>query len=141
MCIRDSLNSSMLEGWKMDPDIPKEGKLQDVVSASQSVLVQIAKEPISTKGPRLTAEVTLAGRYMVLVPFINKVSISTRIKDEDERRRLKELMPVSYTHLDVYKRQMRRRSCAARPSTRSRPWRRPQLSPRPPTSILSLIHI
>jgi ribonuclease G len=54
--------------------------------------VQIAKEPISTKGPRLTAEVTLAGRYMVLVPFINKVSISSRITDEVERKRLKELM-------------------------------------------------
>ncbi|MBK6410946.1 MAG: ribonuclease E/G [Flavobacteriales bacterium] len=61
-------------------------------SASQSILVQIAKEPISTKGPRLTAEVTLAGRYMVLVPFINKVSISSRLTDETERRRLKDLM-------------------------------------------------
>jgi ribonuclease G len=62
------------------------------VSASQSILVQIAKEPISTKGPRLTAEVTLAGRYMVLVPFINKTSISSRLTDEVERKRLKELM-------------------------------------------------
>jgi Rne/Rng family ribonuclease len=71
---------------------PKEGKLGEVISASQSILVQIAKEPISTKGPRLTAEVTLAGRYMVLVPFINKVSISSRLTDEVERKRLKELM-------------------------------------------------
>jgi ribonuclease G len=71
---------------------PKEGKLGDVLSASQSILVQIAKEPISTKGPRLTAEVTLAGRYMVLVPFINKISISSRLTDEVERKRLKELM-------------------------------------------------
>ena len=84
--------SSLLDDWKLEPDIPKDGKLGDVLSASQSILVQIAKEPISTKGPRLTAEVTLAGRYMVLVPFINKVSISSRITDEVERKRLKELM-------------------------------------------------
>jgi hypothetical protein len=66
-----------LEDWKPEQDIPKDGKLAEVLSASQSILVQIAKEPISTKGPRLTAEVTLAGRYMVLVPFINKTSISS----------------------------------------------------------------
>lgn len=87
-----SLQGSLLEDWRPDPDIPKEGKLGEVISASQSILVQIAKEPISTKGPRLTAEVTLAGRYMVLVPFINKVSISSRLTDEVERKRLKELL-------------------------------------------------
>ncbi|MFN3875962.1 MAG: Rne/Rng family ribonuclease [Flavobacteriales bacterium] len=90
--VAGTVASSLLDDWKLDADIPKDGKLGDVVSASQSILVQIAKEPISTKGPRLTAEVTLAGRYMVLVPFINKVSISSRITDEAERRRLKDLM-------------------------------------------------
>ncbi len=90
--VSGTITSSSLDGWKLDPDINKEGKLAEVVSASQSVLVQIAKEPISTKGPRLTAEITLAGRYMVLVPFINKTSISSRITDETERKRLKELM-------------------------------------------------
>lgn len=90
--VSGTVNTSLLEDWKLDADIPKEGKLGDVLSASQSILVQIAKEPISTKGPRLTAEVTLAGRYMVLVPFINKTSISSRITDEVERKRLKELM-------------------------------------------------
>ncbi len=90
--VQGNVSTSLLDDWKLDPDIDKEGKLADAVSASQSVLVQIAKEPISTKGPRLTAEVTLAGRYMVLVPFINKVSISSRITDEVERKRLKELM-------------------------------------------------
>lgn len=90
--VNGSLKASTLEEWKLDPDIDRNGKIQDVVSASQTILVQIAKEPISTKGPRLTAEVTLAGRYMVLVPFINKVSISSRIKDEEERKRLKDLM-------------------------------------------------
>lgn len=90
--VQGNLTTSMLEDWRLDPDIDKNGKLGEVVSASQSILVQIAKEPISTKGPRLTAEVTLAGRYMVLVPFINKISISSRITDETERKRLKELM-------------------------------------------------
>ena len=66
--------TSLLDDWKPEPDITKEGKLAEVLSASQSILVQIAKEPISTKGPRLTAEVTLAGRYMVLVPFIRRTS-------------------------------------------------------------------
>ncbi|MCB0786628.1 MAG: Rne/Rng family ribonuclease [Flavobacteriales bacterium] len=87
--VNGSVKSSLLEDWKLDGDIEKGGKIADALSASQSILVQIAKEPISTKGPRLTAEVTLAGRYMVLVPFINKVSISTRIKDSAERDRLK----------------------------------------------------
>ena len=90
--VSGTTQSSLLDDWKLEADIPKDGKLADAVSASQSILVQIAKEPISTKGPRLTAEVTLAGRYMVLVPFINKVSISSRITDEAERKRLKELM-------------------------------------------------
>ncbi|HMN05055.1 MAG TPA: Rne/Rng family ribonuclease [Flavobacteriales bacterium] len=90
--VSGTVKTSLLDEWKLDADIPKEGKLGDVVSASQSILVQIAKEPISTKGPRLTAEVTLPGRYMVLVPFINKVSISSRITDEAERKRLKALM-------------------------------------------------
>ncbi|MGV9013785.1 MAG: ribonuclease E/G, partial [Flavobacteriales bacterium] len=90
--VAGTLKSSLLEDWKLEPDINKEGKLAEALSASQSILVQIAKEPISTKGPRLTAEVTLAGRYMVLVPFINKVSISSRLTDETERKRLKALM-------------------------------------------------
>jgi ribonuclease G len=90
--ITGSVRSGTLEEWKLDADIPKDGKIADVISASQSILVQIAKEPISTKGPRLSAEITLAGRYMVLVPFINKVSISSRIKSEQERGRLKQLM-------------------------------------------------
>ena len=98
--VNGGAKASTLEDWKLDPDIVKYGKIADVVSASQTILVQIAKEPISTKGPRLTAEVTLAGRYMVLVPFINKVSISARIKDEEERSRLKKLMheirPVNF---------------------------------------------
>lgn len=90
--VSGSIKSPMLDGWQGEPDIEKNGKIADVISASQSILVQIAKEPISTKGPRLTAEVTLPGRFMVLVPFSNKVNLSSRIKDNAERDRLKRLM-------------------------------------------------
>ncbi|MFM7758439.1 MAG: Rne/Rng family ribonuclease [Crocinitomicaceae bacterium] len=85
-------NVSDLQYFKLEKDIEKEGKISDVVSSSQSILVQVAKEPISTKGPRLSAEVTVAGRYLVLVPFSEKISISQKIKDGEERDRLKELM-------------------------------------------------
>jgi len=78
--------------FKTEEDIPKDGKITDVVSSSQHIMVQVAKEPISSKGPRLSAEVTLAGRYLVLVPFSNKVSISQKIKDHEERDRLRDIM-------------------------------------------------
>ena len=78
--------------FKTEEDIPKDGKIKDVISSSQHIMVQVAKEPISSKGPRLSAEVTLAGRYLVLVPFSNKVSISQKIKDHKERDRLRDIM-------------------------------------------------
>ena len=82
----------MLDGFKMEPDINKNGKINERVTSGNTILVQIAKEPISSKGPRLTTEITLAGRYVVLVPFSDKISISTRVKSVDERNRLKRLM-------------------------------------------------
>lgn len=74
------------------PDLPKEGSVQTTLKQGQEVLVQVVKEPISTKGPRLTAEVSLAGRYMVLMPFGDKVSVSSKIKKSEERTRLKQLV-------------------------------------------------
>ncbi len=82
----------MLNGFKMEADINKGGKITERVSSGQNILVQIAKEPISTKGPRLTTELTLAGRYIVLVPFSKKISISSRVKSREERTRLTRLM-------------------------------------------------
>lgn len=73
-------------------DIPKEGKISDYIQTGQKILVQIAKEPISTKGPRLNAELSLAGRSLVLVPFGNKVSISQKIKSVKEKERLGQLI-------------------------------------------------
>lgn len=74
------------------PDISKDGSVQTVLQPGDEVLVQIVKEPISTKGPRLTNELSFAGRYLVLMPFNNKVSVSTKIKSGEERTRLKQLI-------------------------------------------------
>lgn len=62
------------------PDLEKEGSIQNVLKTGQEVLVQIVKEPISTKGPRLTGEISFAGRYLVLMPFGEKVSVSSKSK-------------------------------------------------------------
>ncbi|WP_102406427.1 Rne/Rng family ribonuclease [Parabacteroides bouchesdurhonensis] len=74
------------------PEIDKDGSISDVLKVGQEVLVQIAKEPISTKGPRLTSELSFAGRYIVLIPFADKVSVSTKIKSSEERARLRQLI-------------------------------------------------
>jgi len=75
-----------------EPDIDKEGKITDVLKAGQNILVQIAKEPISTKGPRLTSELSVAGRNLVLMPFSEKVSVSQKIGSTEEKNRLKKLI-------------------------------------------------
>lgn len=73
------------------PDLKKDGSIQNALQAGQEVMVQVVKEPISTKGPRLTGEISSAGRYLVLIPFSDKVSVSSKIKSE-ERARLKQLI-------------------------------------------------
>ena len=77
---------------KVEEDIDKDGKITDVLNAGQTVLVQITKEPISTKGPRLASEISLAGRNLVLMPFSDKVSISSKIESAEEKNRLKTLV-------------------------------------------------
>ena len=74
------------------PDLKKDGSVQNTLKVGQEVLVQIVKEPISTKGPRLTGEISFAGRYLVLMPFGDKVSVSSKIKSSEERARLKQLI-------------------------------------------------
>jgi len=74
------------------PDLPKEGSIQNTLKVGQEILVQVVKEPINTKGPRLTCELSFAGRYMVLIPFGDKVSVSSKIKRGEERSRLKQLV-------------------------------------------------
>lgn len=78
--------------FKSEPDIDKDGKITDVLTTGQTVIVQITKEPISTKGPRLASEISIAGRNLVLIPFSDKVSISSKIESTEEKNRLKSLM-------------------------------------------------
>ena len=90
--LRSKQNVADLLYFKSEPDIEKDGKITDTVSSSREILVQVAKEPISSKGPRLSSEITLAGRFLVLVPFSNKISISQQIKDVEEKKRLKDIV-------------------------------------------------
>jgi len=84
--------SGKLDRFKIEPDINKLGKINQVLTKNQQILVQVVKEPISTKGPRLSCELSIAGRYLILVPFANGVSISKKIPDSRERKRLERLL-------------------------------------------------
>jgi len=82
----------LLKQFRYENDIDKDGNIGDIISPKQTVLVQVVKEPISTKGPRLSSEISLAGRFMVLMPFSDRVSISQKIEDRAEKNRLKKLV-------------------------------------------------
>lgn len=74
------------------PELDKTGSIANTLKVGQEILVQIVKEPINTKGPRLTSELSIAGRFIVLIPFSEKISVSTKIKNASERTRLKQLI-------------------------------------------------
>ncbi|CAM1350800.1 MULTISPECIES: Rne/Rng family ribonuclease [Tenacibaculum] len=80
-----------LKNFRSEDDINKDGSINDVLKSGQNLLVQIVKEPISTKGPRISSELSIAGRYLVLVPFSNRISVSQKIADTKEKERLKRL--------------------------------------------------
>jgi ribonuclease G len=80
-----------LKNFRFEKDIDKNGKIDDAIKAGQNMLVQVVKEPISTKGPRISSELSIAGRYMVLVPFSDRVSVSQKITNNKEKERLKRL--------------------------------------------------
>jgi ribonuclease G len=84
--------SKLLDGFKLEADINKGGKISDLLTKGQLIPVQIAKEPISTKGPRLSSDLSIAGRYVVLVPFSEAISISKKIKSNTERNRLRKVV-------------------------------------------------
>jgi ribonuclease G len=90
--IDKKLNTASLKNFKKEVNLEKEGKINDTLKGGDLILTQISKEPISTKGPRLTTEVSLAGRYMILMPFSDRVSISQKISDPEEKARLKKLI-------------------------------------------------
>ncbi len=102
--VRESNANTNLEdlysGIKLGAVLPKEGRIESVLKQGQMVVVQIVKEPISTKGSRLTAEISLAGRNIVLLPFTEKVSVSQKIGSKEEKKRLetlvKSILPKNY---------------------------------------------
>ena len=84
--------STKLKNFKLLPQIDKLGKISDVLTRNQPILVQVVKEPISSKGPRLSCDISIAGRFIVLVPFANAVNISKKITSKQERQRLHKLL-------------------------------------------------
>jgi ribonuclease G len=93
--IRNALTSKGsydLSSFNLESDIAKNGKINNVLHTGDKILVRIAKEPISAKGPRVTSELSFPGRFIVLVPFSNKISISQKIKENEEKNRLKRLV-------------------------------------------------
>ena len=85
-------NKWSLTDFTLEKDITKGGVVDSVLASKQNVLVQVTKEPISTKGPRISSELSIAGRFLVLVPFSDRVSVSQKIKDPAEKERLKRLI-------------------------------------------------
>ena len=81
-----------LSKFTMQKPFDKDSTIADALTVGQEILVQITKEPISTKGPRLTGEISFAGRFLVLIPFADKVSVSQKIKSNEERARLRQLI-------------------------------------------------
>lgn len=90
--LSDKRKTQSISKTKNLPDIDKHGTISDVLTVGQELIVQIAKEPISSKGPRLTTEITFTGRFLVLIPFSDKISVSQKIKSQEERMRLRQLV-------------------------------------------------
>jgi len=89
---KGQLQGNALEKFRMEPEIIKTGKIDSVLSANVLLPVQVVKEPISTKGIRLSSQISLSGRYVVLMPFSESLSISKKIKHKEARDRLKQIV-------------------------------------------------
>ena len=92
LAITGKASTIPISSFRLEPEIEKTGKISDVLAVNQQILVQIAKEPISTKGPRIASEISFAGRYLVLVPFADRISVSQKIRSLEERKRLKKIV-------------------------------------------------
>jgi ribonuclease G len=78
--------------FKIEPEIVKTGKINEVLTGKPNILVQILKEPIAAKGPRLTCEISLPGRYVVVTPFSDVIAVSRKIHSSEERKRLQKII-------------------------------------------------
>lgn len=92
MSMNGDPDAATLSNFKIEPVLEKVGNFESVLKVGQPILVQVTKEPISTKGPKVTGDISIAGHYLVLTPFSNKISISQKIKGSEERNRLRRLM-------------------------------------------------
>ena len=86
------ITGGKLEKFHLEKDIDKHGKIGQQLTRNQLLPVQVVKEPISTKGPRLSCDLSIPGRYLVLVPFATSVNVSKKITSSDERKRLLRLI-------------------------------------------------
>lgn len=86
------IQTPSLKNFPIEKEINKSGTIDKVLTAGDNVLLQITKEPISTKGPRISTQISLTGRFLVLLPFDQKISISKKIKSAEEKARLKTLI-------------------------------------------------
>ena len=86
------LKEFTLKNFHFEKEINKNGTIDQVIKSGQNLLVQVVKEPISTKGPRISSELSIAGRYLVLVPFSDRISVSQKIANRAEKERLKRLV-------------------------------------------------
>ena len=89
---KSKFKDSRLNNFRHEPEIVKTGKIDEVFSANQNVVVQIVKEPISTKGPRLSSQISISGRYLILIPFSDSISLSKKVKGKTERERLRKVI-------------------------------------------------
>lgn len=89
--LSNGYNTANLDNFRIEPDINKNGKVDQVLAKRQHILVQILKEPIGTKGPRLSCEITIPGRFLVLTPFTDVIAVSKKISSSEERKRLQNI--------------------------------------------------
>jgi ribonuclease G len=93
MAINDNSEKGFDFGkFQVEPEIVKTGKINEVLSGKPNILVQILKEPIAAKGPRLSCEISLPGRFVVITPFNDIVAVSRKIHSADERKRLQKIV-------------------------------------------------
>src|SRR6266536_4318117 len=93
LCVNDKSETPLdFSKYEIDPQIIKTGKINEVLGGKPNILVQILKEPIAAKGPRLSCEISLPGRFVVITPFNDIVAVSKKIHSSEERKRLQKIV-------------------------------------------------
>jgi ribonuclease G len=93
ICMNDKSDRSFdFSKFTVEPEIIKTGKISEVLSGKPNILVQILKEPIAAKGPRLSCELSLPGRFVVITPFNDIIAVSRKIHSSEERKRLQKII-------------------------------------------------